>query len=284
LGDYYWDLSHFPTDLTGKTVLDVGSNDGLNAFHCERIGAKTVLGIDIYRTDSEFRHTTGWSPVGCELAKKHLHSKVAFKSLNAYHVSSLDQKFDVVILADVMNWLSDLPQMLREVSSVCTGQLIIRDGLLRSKDKAPLLHYVHGPTEDLMFLPNAAFMRAVLKENGFREVTFHKIAVDRLFDDWASSYPLLTSEREVPVFIDPWEEKPIKTSHLRQNQALCKIGNRLFVRGAGWVDADGVVARRFLPGRFARAVRKSLGDSFVHWLRNLVKHPMGESYTIVATR
>jgi SAM-dependent methyltransferase len=284
LSDYYWDLSHFPKDLTGKTVLDIGSNDGINSFHCERIGAKQVTGIDLYREEAVFRHTAGWSSRGCELAKKYLNSKVEFRSLSLFDVASLGQQYDVVLLADVMNWLGDIPSVIKAVSSVCSEKLIIRDGLMRKKEGTPFLQYVHSPTMDLMYLPNTTFMEVILKQNGFKDISIQKIAVERLWDEWVGNYPLLTSKAEIPVFLNPWSPEPLRKIQLRQHQALSKIDGRLFARAVGWVNVEDVEAEVFTPGTLARFARKVFGDRAVHWMREVLANQVDESYTITAYR
>src|SRR5882762_8938168 len=40
-----------PADLTGKSVLDIGTWDGFFAFECERRGAARVLAIDTFAWD-----------------------------------------------------------------------------------------------------------------------------------------------------------------------------------------------------------------------------------------
>ena len=47
-------LLQIPKDLTGKTVLDMGSFDGFWAFECERRGAKRVLAIDTWVSERHY--------------------------------------------------------------------------------------------------------------------------------------------------------------------------------------------------------------------------------------
>jgi hypothetical protein len=143
---------------------------------------------------------------------------------------------------------------------------------------------VHSPTMDLMYLPNASFMQVILKQNGFKEVTIEKIAVERLWDEWVRNYPLLTSRKPIPVFLNPWSQEPLRDVALKQHQALSKIGGRLFVRGTGWVDVAEVEAENFTPGTLAKLARKLFGDRAVHWLRERLANQVDESYTVTAWR
>ncbi len=284
LSDSYWDLSNFPKDLTGKSVLDVGSNDGINSFHCERIGAKSVLGIDLYVEDADLKHTSGWSQIGCEIAKKALHSNVEFQPLSLYEVASLGREFDVVLFADVMNWLTDLPTAIKTLSSVCKERLIIRDGLIRKKEGEPYIQYVHSPTMDLMYLPNATFMEVILKQNGFKHVSIQKIKSRLLFEEWVSDFPLATSEQEIPVYETPWSDIPMKSMKMTAHQGLSKVGDRLFIRRVGWVDIKNVKGEIFRPRAMYSFARKMFGNDAVMWLKDRFSGSVEDSYTIITTR
>ncbi|HEX2900919.1 MAG TPA: class I SAM-dependent methyltransferase [Bacteroidia bacterium] len=284
LSDAYWKLSHFPDDLTGKTVLDIGSNDGINSFHCERIGAKSVLGIDLYVEGADLRHTSGWSPRGCEIAKQALKSKVEFQPLSLYDVGTLNRQFDVVFFADVMNWLTDLPGAIKAVSSVCGDRLIIRDGLLRKKEGTPYIQYVHSDKMDLMFLPNATFMDVVLRQNGFKHISIQKVKSQRLLQEWVNDFPLMTSKAEIPIFATPWSQEPIKMVKLTAHQTLSKVGERLFIRRMGWVDLSQVTAEIFRPRALYSFARKMFGNDAVMWLKERISSESEDAYVIEARR
>jgi tRNA (mo5U34)-methyltransferase len=284
LSDDYWRLSHFPSDLSGKSVLDIGANDGINAFHAERIGAREVVGIDLYQDREELLHTVGWTHKGCELAKLALGSKVDFIPLSAYDVKSLNKTFDVVLMADVMNWLPDIYTLISAVSSVCGETLIIRDGLMRKKEHLPFLEYVHSPTYDLMYLPNAKFMEVILKQNGFKTVEFRKINVDLLFEDWVMNFPLVTADKEIPVFQNPWSDVVIKKLKPTQEQVLSRIGPRIMLRGSGWINIVDAKAETFQPRAIFSLARKLFGDTFVVKLKTLLNKQNDASYTIIAKR
>lgn len=284
LGADYWELSHFPTDLRGKSVLDIGANDGINSFQAERVGAKEVLGIDLYDDIEEMGHTVGWSNRPHKLAKAALGSKVEFQRLSAYDVERLGRKFDVVLMADVMNWLTDLPTLLHRVSSICEDTLIIRDGLLRKNEDFPMLRYVHSATYDLMYLPNRKFMEVILRENGFKEITFQKINVDQLFENWVTNFPLISSNRSISVYQNPWSTVEMRSLQPKQEQALCKVGDRLFLRGIGWVNAGDVTPEIFQPRGLFRTARKVFGNNAILKLKNAWKRNAECSYTITAKR
>ncbi len=47
----FWNMLHFPDDLTERSFLDVGANDGLFSFIAEKKGAKRIISSDLYKED-----------------------------------------------------------------------------------------------------------------------------------------------------------------------------------------------------------------------------------------
>jgi tRNA (mo5U34)-methyltransferase len=45
---FLWTMSHVPDDLTGKTVLDIGTTNGAAVIEAERRGASRCVAVDIY--------------------------------------------------------------------------------------------------------------------------------------------------------------------------------------------------------------------------------------------
>jgi tRNA (mo5U34)-methyltransferase len=81
-----------PSDLSGKTVLDVGCNAGFYSIEMKRRGASRVLGID-----SDERY----------LAQARLASEalgfdgIEFAQLSVYDVAALGERFDLVFFMGV---------------------------------------------------------------------------------------------------------------------------------------------------------------------------------------
>ena len=46
-----WSIAGRPTDLAGKTLIDIGTTNGAAAFLAERYGAERVVAVDIYEPD-----------------------------------------------------------------------------------------------------------------------------------------------------------------------------------------------------------------------------------------
>src|SRR5438128_4321901 len=80
--------ARLPEDLTGKSVLDVGTTNGGGAFEAERRGARAVLATDIV--------PASW--FGFDQLRDFLRSHVEFRQVSVYELSSvLEEQFDVVI-------------------------------------------------------------------------------------------------------------------------------------------------------------------------------------------
>jgi tRNA (mo5U34)-methyltransferase len=83
-----------PRDLTGLTVLDVGTTNGAAAFECEKRGAKEVVAVDICQPDV----------FGFDAMAKYLQSDVQFLHSSIYQLPLKLQgrKFDYVIFWGVL--------------------------------------------------------------------------------------------------------------------------------------------------------------------------------------
>ena len=98
LGDYpgtkFAGFAHaLPTDLAGKSVLDIGCNAGFYSVEMKRRGAERVVGID-----SDDRYLAQ-----ARLAARALgFTGIEFRNLSVYDVGSLGERFDLVIFMGVL--------------------------------------------------------------------------------------------------------------------------------------------------------------------------------------
>ena len=89
--DIEWVLgvSELPPDLSGLSVLDVGTTNGGAAFEAERRGARRVVAIDIFGP-----HWFGFSEL-----RDFLGSEVEYRRASAYELAGvLDEQFDIVLM------------------------------------------------------------------------------------------------------------------------------------------------------------------------------------------
>ena len=114
-----------PSDLTGRSVLDIGAWDGFWSFEAERRGADRVVASDWYSW-----HGVGWGAgqgkAGFQLAREALNSRVEDVDID---VSDLSPErvgtFDVVLFLGVLYHLRNPLLALQRVASVSSGLLIV---------------------------------------------------------------------------------------------------------------------------------------------------------------
>ena len=121
------DLIEIPTirgmlpDLRGKRVLDLGCGYGDNCAYFAESGAKYVLGTDI----SE--HMIG-------IAKStHMNSNCKFQVLAMEDISSIPDKFDIVISSLAFHYVEDFDKLLKDIH-----KLLKENGLLIFSQEHPI--------------------------------------------------------------------------------------------------------------------------------------------------
>src|SRR5918994_173843 len=81
-----------PTDLAGKSVLDIGCNGGFYSIEMKLRGAGRVLGID---TDEDYLAQARFAAEVKEV-------NVEFRRLSVYDVGALGERFDIVLFMGVL--------------------------------------------------------------------------------------------------------------------------------------------------------------------------------------
>lgn len=154
-----------PEDMTGKSVLDLGTRDGFFAFECERRGAH-VTAVDYFPKEQ----------TGFPVAASALGSQVRFLQSNLFALNPSDLgTFDVVLMLGLLYHLRDPLGAMDLVRSLCHGKLYLETEGSPPADssvqEAPILRYCRAdslnrdPTN--YFVPNSAAVRAILADNEF---------------------------------------------------------------------------------------------------------------------
>ena len=118
-----------PLTLEGKTVLDIGSNNGYFSFLCEQRGARKVVAIDdMAQSPPEILH-------GFEIAKRILQSNVEFKELSLYDVDKLGESFDISLFLDVYYHLEDPLGAFKKIALV-TREVMAFSGVAILDDRS----------------------------------------------------------------------------------------------------------------------------------------------------
>jgi tRNA (mo5U34)-methyltransferase len=169
-----------PNDLTGKSVLDIGCNAGFYSLEMKRRGADRVLGVDFderYLAQARFAADVR----GVE---------IEFRQLSVYDVTSLGEKFDLVIFMGVLYHLRHPLLALDLIREHVARDLMLFQTMQRGSTEAmevqqdytfwqtemfsrpdfPTMYFIEhkyagDPTN--WWIPNRACTEAMLRSSGF---------------------------------------------------------------------------------------------------------------------
>ncbi len=190
LGDYptvKWNrFSHaVPSDLSGRTVLDIGCNAGFYSIEMKRRGAARVVGIDsdpLYLEQARF-------------AAEVSGAEIEFRQMSVYEVATLGEQFDLVLFMGVLYHLRHPLLALDLLREHVVGDTLVFQSMQRGSNKLfeveddypfrqtdvfdapdfPRMYFVEkryagDPTN--WWIPNRSCMEAMLRSAGF-EITAH---------------------------------------------------------------------------------------------------------------
>ncbi len=188
LGDYprvkFQGFAHaLPTDMTGKSVLDIGTNGGFYAMEMKRRGAAHVLAVD---SDEDYLRQARFAAEVEGL-------DIEFRVLDVYDVGALGERFDLVIFMGVLYHLRHPLLALDLIREYAARDLLLYQSLQRGSDEVvapepdypfeeqtvfdqpgwPKLHFIeHEYSHDWTnwWAPNRAASAAMLRSAGF-EIT-----------------------------------------------------------------------------------------------------------------
>jgi tRNA (mo5U34)-methyltransferase len=108
-----------PTDLCGKSVLDIGCNSGFFSLEMKKRGAARVVGVDIMpHLLAQSRFASHWFGLPLELYE-----------CGAYDVRSLESKFDIVVFIGVLYHLKHPLYALEQISSICNEAMYFQSAV-----------------------------------------------------------------------------------------------------------------------------------------------------------
>jgi tRNA (mo5U34)-methyltransferase len=165
---------HLPSDLSGRSVLDIGAWDGFFSFEAERRQASRVVATDHYAW-----HGIGWGTgqgkAGFQFARTALNSRVEDLDLDVMDLSpERIGSFDVVLFLGVLYHLPNPLLALERVASVTSGLLLLEtvvDMVGLSRPAAafyPDRELNNDPTN--WWGPNQAAVQGMLRSVGFDRV------------------------------------------------------------------------------------------------------------------
>jgi tRNA (mo5U34)-methyltransferase len=189
LGDYprsKW--RHFadaiPSDLRGKTVLDIGCNAGFYSIEMKNRGADRVVAIDsdpMYLDQARF-------------AANRKNADIEFRQMDVYSVADLREKFDLVLFMGVLYHLRHPLLALDLIHDHVVKDQLVAQSLIRGISKIapleenypfeetgifekpgyPALYFVESKYADdptNWWIPNRACLEAMLRSSGFKIVS-----------------------------------------------------------------------------------------------------------------
>jgi FkbM family methyltransferase len=119
-----------PDDLTGRSVLDVGTASGFFAMECARRGG-SVTAVDLVLWDSNhwaIAELMGWD--------------VRRVQMDIYDLDETLGQFDLVICGSLLLHLPDPVGAIRRLRSVCRGRTIVSTSCPTEESAAPLCEFV----------------------------------------------------------------------------------------------------------------------------------------------
>jgi len=178
-----------PTDLTGKSVLDVGCNGGFYCVEAKRRGARRVLGVDGQR--QHVRQAL--------FVRKVLALDLEFRRFSVYDLQPATVgRFDVTLALGLVYHLKHLVLALERLYDV-TNELLIVETAIIPPEQTPssfvqslgeirqTLHPIfcaeNAPQAKEQvynwFLPSPEALRVLLLNTGFEEVSVFSVVRDR---------------------------------------------------------------------------------------------------------
>jgi tRNA (mo5U34)-methyltransferase len=188
LGDYpnikWRNFAHaIPSDLSGRTVLDIGCNAGFYSIEMKKRGADRVVGIDFdeaYLAQARFAAEVNGMDI-------------EFRQLSVYDVARLREKFDVVIFMGVLYHLRHPLLALDLIHEHVARDLLLFQSMQRGSGEScnteedypfwrteifdasefPRMYFIEkkyasDPTN--WWIPNRACVEAMLRSSGFEVI------------------------------------------------------------------------------------------------------------------
>jgi len=184
----------------------------------------------------------------------------------------LDKTFDVVFCGNVLAWLENQTEALKQLAGVTKKTLILRDDVSRVKGK-PVMEYVNNETlTDCMFNANRAFYEKYLRSLGFKSITFQLVDEFSIFEKRSEDFPKHQIPMDVEVFESPFAETTSKrTSQKHVKPGTILINGRYFFNEVGWIRARDVtkltaaaIPKNFLKRwNYKRAYQRNAKDNYM---------------------
>lgn len=238
-----WEFYGMPEHVAGKTVLDLGANDGYYSFKAEEKGAAEVTAMDIYWGDGSTM-VDGWPLQGITLLKTYLNSNVVIKPESVYDLHQSQRQWDVVFCNDLLSWLEDIPRAMDQIAVVCKEKLIIHDTFSIRKNGEDVEIKQLGIAK--LHRMRIDYLVQCLRKRGFRKVSIHRVYSFKHYIWQFENFPPATAHNAIEIWDSPIEGKVIKTAVVQDVWVLQTFREFVYLREIGWAKkSDLRIANRY---------------------------------------
>ena len=263
-----WEMSYLPNDLSGKSFLDVGANDGMFSFLAEKKGATRVVATDIYTTTRNSHMTFGWNKTGIETAANLLQSKVDILDYSIYELDQIEGSFDFVFCSNVLAWLKDPLSALEMLASKTTQTLHLREDLSITSHGKPELRFVHdyqNPKATCFYNPNKEWFETVLRGLGFKQIEIRLIDEKDIVKHRQQQFAKYKIPNQTAIWNTPFDPSASdKTSESSEKRSTMEYHDFLFFPSLGWVlkkDCQFIPTSFEESGKLKSSIKKLMGKS-----------------------
>lgn len=168
---------HMPPDLSGRTVLDVGANDGYFSFEAKRRGAARVVALDTW--ERKYDQTQSIDNI-------RFCAQVLDLEIEIVQADVLDYQggpFDVVLFMGVLYHMQDPLAGLRKVARLARDLVIVESHVIDG-GPPPMMRYYPGaelnrdPTN--WWGPNESCLKEMVATAGMQNIVVMDRTGDRL--------------------------------------------------------------------------------------------------------
>lgn len=210
----------FPSDLTGKSVLDIGRSSGFFAFEFEKRKAETVIATELPSlTQKNFiggditsglisqwlawEGRSGWQNVSSSgkrldfyLAHKLLDSKVIPVDASVDGVDTLGS-FDLVFVGSLLNHVRDIGGALQSIRRATADLCVISNPVLLDDSDKPIIAFagVENPGLTTWFVPNVQALVNLVEAAGFADVRVHNPALGLPYKNKTMPHAIIHARR-----------------------------------------------------------------------------------------
>lgn len=259
-----WKILRFPEDVKNKSFLDIGANDGLFSFMAEQKGASQIVASDLYK-DSIGSMEDGWSDEGIVMLKNYFKSNISIHKNGIYHLNELDQKFDIVLINHIINWLDDIELAIKNVALATKGTVYISDGFLLETNANDKIVPKDMP---IRFMYKPSVFARILEKYGFKIDAITEINYQPIFINDFVNFPTIRLKANTKIFKLPEVSEDFILSSETKNVSHCYIGDFYHVWQLGWVHRDSVEISYYKPSQFYKLSKLTGMLKLYYWFLN----------------